>query len=300
VVAPSDPNRLFAIGTGYISSAYRIQTSLSTDGGANWLRDTFAYSSHGYAAALDRERLLIGGDSAGLPLLGVSTNLGATWASLRSGLSGAVYSIALTSDSNLLYCGTTQGVFKTTNGGLSWSRRGAMSQVRAVCADEVNARVVYAGTASGVYASSDAGETWQPFNAGLGNTDVLSLALRSGPGGKLFCGTNGASVSMIDGLTGAEEEPCATCPSSFAVRPNPVRAGSATLQVRGLTERWSGRPVSVSVHDAAGRVVLSRVLDLARDGSCAGLDLRGLGAGVYLVRLSAGGALLRRQVVLTE
>ncbi len=106
-----------------------------------------------------------------------------------------------------------------------------------------------------------------------------------------------AEVFYSSVLTGAKEEPFATRPLSLVVWPNPCRGGCATLRVRGLTEHREAGPVSVSVHDAAGRLVKSSVLDFARDGFCVGLDLSGLSVGVYLVRLSVGRMVVKQQVV---
>lgn len=48
---------------------------------------------------------------------------------------------------------------------------------------------LYAGTrGSGVYATTDAGETWFPFNTGLGNLEITSLALDAS-GNSLHAGT---------------------------------------------------------------------------------------------------------------
>jgi hypothetical protein len=71
--------------------------------------------------------------------------------------------------------------------------------------------------------------------------------------------------------------------AGFSLGPNPLAAGVATL-------RFSlpvGGPAQLSVFDVTGRLVSGRSLTLGRAGAV-DLDLRGLAAGVYLVKLSSG------------
>lgn len=74
-----------------------------------------------------------------------------------------------------------------------------------------------------------------------------------------------------------------TMPSgSVALAPNPLAAGRTTLHY----SLPAGGPVVVSVFDAAGRIVMRRAFVAARTGRV-DLDLRGIAAGVYLVRLES-------------
>jgi hypothetical protein len=82
-----------------------------------------------------------------------------------------------------------------------------------------------------------------------------------------------------DGVTGAGATNVAT---SIAVCPNPLANGCATVRY-SLPKAGT---VTLSVHDVTGRMVMLRTLSVNRTGA-AGLDLRGLSAGVYLVKLSA-------------
>jgi len=57
--------------------------------------------------------------------------------------------------------GTTEGLFKSTDGGVTWSRTLLSSlNVYSVAVDPGRPGGVYAGTAEGLYQSADAGETW--------------------------------------------------------------------------------------------------------------------------------------------
>jgi hypothetical protein len=72
--------------------------------------------------------------------------------------------------------------------------------------------------------------------------------------------------------------------AGFALGPNPLATGHAALRF----SLPKAGPASLRVYDVMGRTVLGRGLVLGRSG-VVDLDLRGLSAGVYLVKLSSEG-----------
>ena len=83
-----------------------------------------------------------------------------------------------------VYSGSTAGgVYKSTDGGTSWTLLNAdtnvITDVRAVVVDPSTPATVYAGsTYAGVLKSTDGGATWNPMNTGLGALpSVESLAI---------------------------------------------------------------------------------------------------------------------------
>ncbi len=81
----------------------------------------------------------------------------------------------------------------------------------------------------------------------------------------------------------------------LAVLPNPLTQGHAVLHYS--LPRAS--QATVSIYDATGRAVFVRNLGLTRTGSTA-LDLRGLGAGVYLARLESGSFAVTHKLVVEQ
>ncbi len=102
-------------------------------------------------------------------LLGLATTASASAGSwkLLGPWAGGVHALAGDpSDPAILYAGTQAGgVFKTTDGGASWSLVGPTlprSSVEAIAVDPSDPKRVYAGTYDkGVYRSTDSGATWK-------------------------------------------------------------------------------------------------------------------------------------------
>jgi photosystem II stability/assembly factor-like uncharacterized protein len=82
-----------------------------------------------------------------------------------------------------LYAATTSGVFKTINGGRSWTRmsRGlpAGEAVLSIAVDPNRNGVVYAGLQGRVYRSLDAGRSWSPLGDGLPEDAPITTLLPS-------------------------------------------------------------------------------------------------------------------------
>src|SRR5206468_3479505 len=83
---------------------------------------------------------------------------------------------------NTVYAGTIGGgVFKSANGGASWSAANfglTAADVRALAVDPRNPSTVYAGTnGAGVFKSTNGGASWSAANSGLTATDVHALAV---------------------------------------------------------------------------------------------------------------------------
>src|SRR5260370_21803353 len=80
------------------------------------------------------------------------------------------------SDSQIIYAGTSEGVFKSTDAGQSWSLLRFLTLSRwsaTVFIHPAHPSIVYAGThRPGVFKTGDGGNLWSQTNSGL---DVLNL-----------------------------------------------------------------------------------------------------------------------------
>jgi photosystem II stability/assembly factor-like uncharacterized protein len=287
-VSPHSSNIVFCTGNLYPSSTWDIGVSHSSDGGTTWVHDTLTQGSNGLAIAydpFDTNRVYVAGDSAydySDPAFLITTDLGATWTSSHTGMTGRVWTIAADpNQSGLLYCGTYQGVFKSTNGGATWSGTGFAHDTRALVIDAATGDV-YAGTyGNGVYISTDAGATWNPLNTGLTNENVLSLDGRSGSELTLLAGTDGGGVfctSLPTGIAGSHSGVRGS-QLALSVSPNPCHA---TALIRFSTPRTTS--TRLTLYDASGRFVR----ELVPQSSWITLRTAQLTPGAYFVRLSDG------------
>ncbi|MBK8130922.1 MAG: T9SS type A sorting domain-containing protein [bacterium] len=134
-----------------------------------------------------------------------TTDGGATWAPLTDDLpSLAIGSVELDpANPNIIYIGTGEGsfnvdavfgagVFKSTDGGATWSTTGlswTQSQNRAVnkiIVDPTNSQIVYAACNSsvgGIYKSTNGGSTWTLYHTG----DVKDLEMHPDSASVLYC-----------------------------------------------------------------------------------------------------------------
>lgn len=102
-----------------------------------------------------------------------------------------------------VYAGTFGGgVFKSTDGGDSWSVRNTgltNTDVSALVIDPMTPTTVYVGTGGdGVFKSTDEGATWKASNTGLTNTWIISLAIDRATPTIVYAGTNGGGVFRRD------------------------------------------------------------------------------------------------------
>lgn len=84
-----------------------------------------------------------------------------------------------------LYCyanpaGTSYRLFKSTDGGFSWSHTGMVKdEIVAIATAPDNASIVYYATSSSVYKSADAGNSFTPLPPGPGGAGTNNLAITS-------------------------------------------------------------------------------------------------------------------------
>ena len=88
-------------------------------------------------------------------------------------------------------------IFKTTNGGTSWSP--LSSGLPSIPADTITmetSAILWAGMDDGVYRSADAGASWSRYGSGLPHVPVYEIAIDSARG-RLFAGTHGRGTFVL-------------------------------------------------------------------------------------------------------
>ncbi len=166
VFAPTNPVSAY-LGTGG-SGVYK-----STDGGLNW-------SASGLAGLSVRDlvvspngvsKIYAATNSTGS--IWLSTNGGSDWVDLNIP-TGTAYALAIPgTHSEVLYAGTSEGVFKF-DGSWTFSGLGGNS-VRSLAVHPTSPGVIYAGTMNGATVSTDGGKSWQPGPSELDGIWIESI-----------------------------------------------------------------------------------------------------------------------------
>ena len=117
---------------------------------------------------------------------------------------GIIYALAIDPSSPAtLYAGTdSNGVYKSVNGGASWTAVNAgltNTTVLALAVDPSAPAKIYAGTFGGAFKSIDGGGSWTTINAGLAGTNVDALAIDPSNPATIYAGSGGGVSKSVNG-----------------------------------------------------------------------------------------------------
>jgi photosystem II stability/assembly factor-like uncharacterized protein len=332
-VDPADANVVYA-GT-YYEGFYK-----STDGGAHWtaIGAGLPYGAFPSLALDPRDSsavwVVVSGDwstAPNGPLIYKSTDAGASFTASGSGLTG-IYAGPLAIDPHhpdTMYVGTAYngsfcpGVFRTTNGGSSWTRVGAQdcaaasfsgpdwfNSFRSLAVDPISPAIVYAASNTGLFRSADGGDNWEqvsgitPISDQLhqrGNDNVASVAVDAA--GKVYAGTGGAGLfSSNDGidyavpLNGSIATAChaGACQESVAWSQPPQIAvvvsawtNALSLPVGFTLQPGYAPPEGVTIAQVDYFLDGARIYSGPPEGAPAALDLTLQQPGAHLFGISA-------------
>ncbi len=128
-----------------------------------------------------------------------SNNGGKKWEPAGAGITGDVTFLRAAAP-GVVFAATKDGVFRTADGGKSWSsvRTG---EIKALAVDPAHPERLFVTAKDGLYRSADSGATWSKATQGIkGDDEVEAVAVS--PSGKVFCGTfHGVFVSADGGST---------------------------------------------------------------------------------------------------
>ena len=98
---------------------------------------------------------------------------------------------------DVVYAGTTKGLYRTTSKGEVWERIGQTISdpfISSIVLHPNDPSVLYVGGPAGVWKSADAGKTWQATNQGLSTLNIRALAMEPKHLETLYAGTNGSGL----------------------------------------------------------------------------------------------------------
>jgi len=200
-VHPTTPTTIMAACYIYANSYYRMGFLKSTNSGTNWTSETLTVdTSYAYCLAIDPtnpNNVYVGGyrRTAGTytPTVYKSTDGGNSFA-LAGSFTGTpyyVYSVAVhQTNSNYVYAGTLYGVYRSTNGGTSWTQTSTGNYNYSISTTPVNANLLYAGGYGIIYRSTDAGATWLSSSTGLAGYYFYGLAASRTQATRVYAANN--------------------------------------------------------------------------------------------------------------
>ena len=98
---------------------------------------------------------------------------------------------------DIVYAGTTKGLFRTATQGEQWERIGQSLPdlfVSSILLDQTQPKSLYIGGPGGVWKSRDSGQTWTASNRGLASLNIRALAMSPRDSRLLYAGTNGSGL----------------------------------------------------------------------------------------------------------
>ena len=221
----------------------------------------------------------------------LSTNSGASWTTVNSGLptSNSFYALAVSPNGaggTNLYAGRYGDVFLSTNNGASWTGNGDGLTSGIISALATYGTNLFAGhDRAGVFLLTNFQARWTEVREGLTYTQVWSLAVY---GTYLFVGTERGGVwrRPLSEMITSVEKISTDAPTHFSLGqnyPNPFNPSTVIqydLPVAGH--------VTLVVYDMLGHVVAKLVDELQSAGTFnARWDGSGAANGVYFYRLQA-------------
>ena len=254
-VDPANNQKVYACFGGGFGGG---QVWVSTNGGLGWVNRSAGLPANPMKDILhDGSRVLLaGGQLFGSQAVGLYATIddGVTWTPLHNGTWPlfVIHDVSVDpNDANTIVVGSAgQGVFRSTDGGASWSfgvgGTGSLS-VNAVVFSPGSSTTLYTGSASAaVWKSVDAAASFAPSSVGIGALDVYSIAsnpLNASEIAIAFQGLNNGGVwtSLDGGQSWSLEALPGTRYSCVRFAPNgtlyAISSGPTTVGVEGLYAR---------------------------------------------------------------
>jgi photosystem II stability/assembly factor-like uncharacterized protein len=136
-----------------------------------------------------------------------STDGGATWKEAKDLRNEAVHAMTQAKDDpNMLFAGTTKGVWVSKNSGEDWSLISSTSMpvdINSLEVDPASSSTIYAGTSWRPYKSTDSGKSWRLIKAGMiDDSDVFAITVNDKDKNHIIAS---ACSGIYESLNGGEQ-----------------------------------------------------------------------------------------------
>ena len=218
------------------------------------------------------------------------------WQLKTTGLGAVVASDMKVSpfDENKIYISTfNNGIFKSTNGGDSWTnvtQTLGTFKSRVVEINPNNDDDIFIGTNHGIWESKNAGISWDSLNfSGLKSFTINDIAISNN--GDIFIAETGGSIQYMPELITRIKNSKINIPNHFELEQNyPNPFNPSTIISYLIPSVGTSRDLSVllKVYDVLGREIATLVNQEKPAGKYQiKFDAKNLASGIYFYRLSA-------------
>jgi photosystem II stability/assembly factor-like uncharacterized protein len=203
---PQNSNIIYVGGHFYNYNAGKSGLAVlkSTDGGENWiaikLNDTqttdWAYSTDLAINPSKPSEIYLTGyysrNSKYYYRVYKSTDSGNNWKNISGGISSTPNSIAIDpTNPSKVYVGTNNGVYRSSNGGNTWTKNQGYVYCYRLGIDPSNPNTLYAGYYQRCYKSNNGGVSWTSYTKGLkGSCNELLIPNGSAYTGQIYAQSN--------------------------------------------------------------------------------------------------------------
>jgi len=181
------------------ASGYEIEQARHWVNGSNGIMD--ADIEDVVVSTQDAEEVYIISNKA----VYMTGNSGESWSELLSfrTTENIINAIALSGDSDTVYVGTTDGLFKGINRGSKWERifRGVGESENAVFAIAVNSQaseIIIIGTMSGIFVTEDSGRKWSKAKNIHAQSVITSIAADGSNQNILYAASSNGAYKSFD------------------------------------------------------------------------------------------------------
>jgi len=210
-INPANPSIIYVGGQftyDTVNWKYAMAVFKSTNGGQTWetkrLSGNTNYVSC-YSVALDKtnpETVFVGGyesdGSSSWGKLYKTANGGSSWIDTIGTISGDPQTVIVAPNNpNNVFVGNYNGIFRSTNGGQTWTQNSGYAAAYELAIDPGNLNVLYGGYSTNVFISADGGNNWNMYSSGLKGT-CNALLPRSAT--VLYGSTSGVFKSTDSGV----------------------------------------------------------------------------------------------------
>ena len=299
IVHPDNTNLIITGGQGPSTQTnWSFVVSYSTNGGNTWTRCNLSPATQGYAYSLAvapsaTNKIYAGGRVGSAGKVFVSTDFGVNWNATSTAPDDTVYCLVVNPDNaNIVYAATPIGIYKTTDGGITWVNKGGGANLKAIRLFPHYPDTIVIGGDNGVLISTNSGDEWAYFNTGLENTRVNCLEFSADNQIRLFAGTNGGATYVYTFETGIENNPGEpTKVKDIRVYPTLTRN-----KVTVLFNQSFNSPMLFKLWDVTGQLIWQDICQSPKGNI--DITLPDLPAGIYHLELVSASGRAQTKIVI--